>query len=164
MSEQVSQPVSSLSSPLSLASGVAEAAAAPVVVFTNGAFDVPHFGHAQFLRACKRFGTKLIVGLNSDASVRRLKGSSRPICNEVERSGVLEEFRSVDEVILFSEDTPCELIARLKPDIIVKGPGYSEANMPEAAIVNAYGGRVVILDGPPISTTAIIERIRQCPN
>ena len=130
-------------------------------VFTNGCFDLLHVGHAQFLRACKRFGTKLIVGLNSDASVTRLKGPLRPICTEVERWGLLEEFRSVDEVILFDEDTPCELIRRLKPDVIVKGPGYSESNMPEAAIVKAYGGKVVILKGPAISTTEIIERIKR---
>jgi rfaE bifunctional protein nucleotidyltransferase chain/domain len=102
----------------------------------------------------------LVVGLNSDDSVRRLKGPSRPICNQAERWDVLEECRSVDEVILFDELTPCDLIRWLKPDIIVKGPGYSEANMPEASIVKAWGGRVVILDGPDISTSGIIERIR----
>lgn len=131
-----------------------------MIVFTNGCFDVLHLGHARFLRECRRLGSHLIVGLNSDDSVRRLKGRSRPICNQVERWGLLEELRSVDEVVLFDEDTPCELIARLRPDIIVKGPGYSEANMPEAAIAKGYGGRVVILDGSDLSTTNIIERIR----
>jgi len=134
---------------------------APATVFTCGCFDVLHFGHAKFLRACRLLGEKLIVGLNSDASVKRLKGPLRPICTEVERWGLLEELRSVDEVILFDEDTPCELIRRLKPDVIVKGPGYSEANMPETAIVKAYGGRVVILPGPEISSTSIIERVRR---
>ena len=130
-----------------------------VTVFTNGCFDVIHHGHAKFLRQCRRLGDRLIVGLNSDASVRRLKGPNRPICNQVERWGVLEELRSVDDVILFEEDTPCELIKRIRPDIIVKGPGYSEANMPEAAIVREWGGRVVILDGPDLSTTKILQRI-----
>lgn len=129
-------------------------------VFTNGCFDIFHAGHVKFLRACRRLGTRLIVGLNSDDSVRQLKGPSRPICNQVDRWRVLEECRSVDEVILFSESTPCELIRRVRPDIIVKGPGYSEANMPEAEVVKEWGGRVVILDGPAISTTTIIDKIR----
>jgi rfaE bifunctional protein nucleotidyltransferase chain/domain len=98
--------------------------------------------------------------MNSDDSVRRLKGPSRPVCNQVERWAVLESIRWVDEVILFDESTPCELVKRLRPSIIVKGPGYSVENMPEAAIVKEYGGQVVILDGPDISTSKIIERIR----
>ncbi|WP_397570672.1 adenylyltransferase/cytidyltransferase family protein [Schlesneria sp. T3-172] len=130
-----------------------------MIVFTNGCFDLFHVGHAEFLRACRALGSKLIVGLNSDDSVRRLKGPLRPICSEDERSGVLQELKSVDEVIIFNESTPCELIQRIRPDVIVKGPGYSEANMPEAAIVHSYGGRVVILEGPQISSTMIMERI-----
>jgi len=130
------------------------------LVFTNGCFDVMHSGHVKFLRACRSLGTRLIVGMNSDDSVRRLKGPSRPVCNQVERWAVLESIRWVDEVILFDESTPCELVKRLRPSIIVKGPGYSVENMPEAAIVKEYGGQVVILDGPDISTSKIIERIR----
>ncbi len=132
------------------------------VVFTNGCFDVAlHVGHAQFLRRCRELGGKLIVGLNTDESIRRLKGPTRPICTLAERLEVLLACRYVDEVIAFDESTPCELIRRLRPDIIVKGPGYSPENMPEAAVVKGYGGRVVILDGPPVSTTEIMERIRQ---
>jgi len=130
-------------------------------VFTNGCFDLAHVGHAEFLEACKAMGSRLIVGMNSDASVKRLKGPTRPICSEQERAGLLQRFKSVDEVILFSEDTPCELIKKLRPDVVVKGPGYSESNMPEAAIVKAYGGKIVILKGPAISTTEIIERIKR---
>lgn len=130
------------------------------LVFTNGCFDVLHAGHVKFLRACRSLGTRLIVGMNSDNSVRGLKGPSRPICNQVERWAVLESIRWVDEVFLFDESTPCELVKRLRPSIIVKGPGYSVENMPEAAIVKEYGGKVVILDGPDISTSKIIERIR----
>ena len=131
-----------------------------VTVFTSGCFDVLHSGHVKFLRACRSLGTRLIVGMNSDDSVRRLKGQSRPICNQVERWAVLESIRWVDEVFLFDESTPCELIRRLTPAICCKGPGYSIENMPEAAIVKEYGGQVVILDGPDISTSKIIERIR----
>jgi len=130
------------------------------LVFTNGCFDLLHMAHVRFLRQCRQLGDRLIVGMNSDESVRGLKGPSRPICNQVERWAVLESIRWVDEVFLFDEPTPCELIRRISPDIIVKGPGYSPENMPEAAIVTAYGGKVVILDGPDISTTKIIERIK----
>ena len=130
-----------------------------MLVFTNGCFDVLHAGHVEFLRQCRLLGTRLIVGMNTDDSVRLLKGPSRPICNQTERWKVLEELRSVDEVILFGESTPCELIRRLRPDVIVKGPGYSEQNMPEASVVKEWGGRVVILSGPEISTTEIIRRI-----
>jgi rfaE bifunctional protein nucleotidyltransferase chain/domain len=130
-----------------------------MIVFTNGCFDLFHCGHADFLRRCRELGSRLVVGLNSDDSVRRLKGPSRPICTQEERIGVLRELRAVDDVCVFHEDDPCNLIRRIMPHIIVKGPGYSEANMPEAAIVKAYGGRVVILEGPQISSSDIVERI-----
>lgn len=132
-----------------------------LTVFTNGCFDVLHAGHIQFLRQCRELGTRLIVGVNTDESVARLKGWHRPVVALADRMVVLRAIRYVDQVVSFSQDTPCELIDELRPDIIAKGPGYSEANMPEAAIVNAYGGRVVILDGPDISTTQLIERIRR---
>lgn len=130
------------------------------IVFTNGCFDILHSAHCDFLRRCRELGDWLIVGINSDSSVKRLKGPMRPICNQDERMSVLRAIRYVDEVLLFDENTPCELIERVMPGTIVKGPGYSEENMPEAEIVKAYGGRVVILDGPDVSTTKIIERIR----
>ena len=120
-----------------------------------------HAGHAEFLRRCRTLGHVLIVGLNTDDSVRRLKGPSRPINSLEDRRTVLAACRWVDEVIEFDEATPCELIRNLRPDIIVKGPGYSAANMPEAAVVAEWGGRVVILDGPPISTTDIIARLEK---
>lgn len=129
------------------------------IVFTNGCFDLITHGHCDFLRRCRALGDWLIVGLNSDASVRRLKGPTRPICNQEERASVLRAIRYVDEIIVFEEDTPCELIERIRPSIAAKGPGYSEENMPEAEIVKAYGGRVVILDGPDVSTSKIAERI-----
>lgn len=128
-------------------------------VFTNGCFDIFHAGHADFLRRCRDLGDRLIVGVNTDDSVARLKGPSRPICRLSDRMAVVKSCRWVDQVVVFDGDTPCDLVRAFQPDIIVKGPGYSEANMPEAAIVREWGGRVVILDGPPISTTGIIERI-----
>jgi rfaE bifunctional protein nucleotidyltransferase chain/domain len=130
------------------------------IVFTNGCFDILHSAHVDFLQRCRELGDWLIVGLNSDASVKRLKGPTRPICNQEERLKVLRAIRYVDECLIFDEDTPCELIERVRPSTICKGPGYSEENMPESAIVKAYGGRVVILDGPDTSTTKIIEKIR----
>lgn len=132
------------------------------IVFTSGCFDILHAGHVRFLQQARRLGGMLIVGVNSDGSVRRLKGPSRPINPLVERMDVLASLRCVDGVLPFSEDTPCRLIAELRPAIVVKGPGYTRENMPEWAIVESYGGRAVLLDGPPISTTRIIERIQAC--
>ena len=128
-------------------------------VFTNGCFDLFHAGHVTFLNRCRALGDRLIVGLNTDDSVRRLKGPMRPICTFEERRQVLLGCRYVDDVLGFDESTPCKLIQRLRPDVIVKGPGYQFENMPEAFIVKEYGGRVVLLEGPPISTTEIIARI-----
>ena len=130
-----------------------------MLIFTNGCFDVFHAGHAQFLERCRNLGDRLIVGLNSDASVRLLKGPHRPICSWHERAAVLMSCRFVDEVLPFDEPTPCELITRLRPDVIVKGPDYNPDTMLEAKLVLAYGGRVVIADGPRISSTDIISRI-----
>ena len=131
----------------------------PLTVFTNGCFDLFHLGHAQFLKQCRALGSRLIVGLNTDDSVRRLKGPSRPIQEYAWREAMLRVCELADEVIPLDELTPCDLIGRIRPDVIVKGPGYSELNMPEAEIVKDYGGQVIILDGPPISTTDIIKRI-----
>jgi len=96
------------------------------VIFTNGCFDVVHRMHVELLRFCKSRGDKVIVGLNSDSSVKRLKGDTRPIFNQEDRKFVLEAFKSVDEVIIFDEDTPYELIKELKPDEIIKGGDYEE--------------------------------------
>ncbi|MBS0207073.1 MAG: adenylyltransferase/cytidyltransferase family protein [Planctomycetes bacterium] len=131
-----------------------------MLIFTNGCFDVFHAGHALFLERCRNLGDRLVVGLNSDASVRLLKGPQRPICTWHERAAVLMSCRFVDEVVPFDEPTPCELIRRLRPDVIVKGPGYNSDSMPESQVVLGYGGRVVIADGPRVSSTDIISRIR----
>lgn len=129
------------------------------VVWTNGCFDVLHFGHFEFLRRCRELGDRLVVGLNSDESVRRLKGPMRPIHNEIQRFNQLLGIRYVDQVVMFSEDTPCRAIGEIRPQIIVKGPGYGRSNMPEALTAQNIGARIVILDGPDLSTTKILERL-----
>jgi D-beta-D-heptose 7-phosphate kinase/D-beta-D-heptose 1-phosphate adenosyltransferase len=128
-------------------------------VFTNGCFDIFHAGHVDFLRQCRQLGSRLIVGINSDQSIRALKGPTRPICTLAERAAVVASCRFVDEAHAFNETTPCELIRRLRPQFIVKGPGYSPENMPEAEVVKEWDGQVIILDGPTISTTRIVQRI-----
>jgi rfaE bifunctional protein nucleotidyltransferase chain/domain len=131
------------------------------VVFTNGVFDLLHPGHVDVLTAARREGDALIVGLNSDASVRRLKGPERPVRSEVERAYVLAALRCVDAVVLFEEDTPLELVQLLQPDVIVKGGDYSESSVVGAREVRAWGGRVVIVPlTPGQSTTSIIEKLR----
>jgi D-beta-D-heptose 7-phosphate kinase / D-beta-D-heptose 1-phosphate adenosyltransferase len=99
------------------------------VVFTNGCFDILHRGHIELLRYCKKHGLKVIVGLNSDKSIKRLKGDSRPINNQNDRKFLLESLRYVDEVIIFNEDTPYNIIKKIKPDIIVKGGDYKEKDI-----------------------------------
>jgi glycerol-3-phosphate cytidylyltransferase len=116
------------------------------LVFTNGVFDILHAGHVQILSQCRELGDLLIVGVNSDASVRRLgKGPERPIHTVADRIIVLEGLRAVDAAVVFEEDTPSELISILKPEIHVKGGDYVAADLPETAVVESYGGKVVIL-------------------
>lgn len=131
------------------------------VVFTNGVFDLLHPGHVDLLLAARREGDLLIVGLNTDASVRRLKGPARPVRKQDERARVLGALSMVDAVVLFDEDTPLELIRAIQPDVIVKGGDYSEATIVGAPDVRARGGRVVVV---PLtagqSTTSIVEKLR----
>lgn len=131
------------------------------VVFTNGVFDLLHPGHVDVLRAARAQGDALIVGLNSDDSVRRLKGPERPVRSEAERAYVLAALRCVDAVTIFDEDTPLELVRLLVPDVIVKGGDYTEASVVGAPEVRARGGEVVIVPlTPGQSTTSIIEKLR----
>lgn len=131
------------------------------VVFTNGVFDLLHPGHVDVLRAARSAGDALVVGLNSDASVRRLKGAGRPVRTEADRAYVLAALRCVDVVTVFDDDTPLELVRRLLPDVIVKGGDYTEDTVVGAAEVRARGGRVVIVPlTPGQSTTSIIETLR----
>lgn len=125
------------------------------VVFTNGCFDVLHAGHVKLLEEAKSHGSKLIVGLNSDDSVRRLKGESRPVNSQEDRKRILEALSCVDEVIVFSEDTPERLLSELKPDILVKGSDYSV----EEVIGREHAGKVVLVDLlPDRSTTSILSK------
>lgn len=132
------------------------------VVFTNGVFDLLHPGHIDVLRGARAEGAHLVVGLNSDASVRRLgKGADRPVRSEAERAYVLAALEMVDAVIVFEQDTPLELVRRLEPDVIVKGGDYTPASVVGAADVTARGGRVVIIPVTPgHSTTSTIEKLR----
>ena len=131
------------------------------IVFTNGCFDILHRGHVEYLAAARQLGDVLIVGLNSDASIRRLKGPDRPINPQDDRAAVLDGLRSVDIVTIFEEDTPAQLIAIVEPDVLVKGGDYTEATVVGADVVRSRGGRVVIV---PLledrSTSALIARIR----
>jgi rfaE bifunctional protein nucleotidyltransferase chain/domain len=131
------------------------------LVFTNGVFDLLHPGHLDVLIAARQQGDALVVGINSDASVRRLKGETRPVRSEGERALLLAALRAVDAVVVFEHDTPLELIRALEPDVLVKGGDYTEATVVGAADVRARGGRVVIVPlTPGHSTTAIVEKLR----
>ena len=142
-----------------LADGVR--AAARTVVFTNGVFDLLHVGHLRYLQQARALGDALIVGLNSDRSVRANKGPSRPVTPEAERAEILEALACVDAVVVFDHETPHELIAALQPDVLVKGADWAEDAIVGRDIVEARGGRVVRV---PLeagrSTSAIIERIK----
>ena len=130
------------------------------IVFTNGCFDILHVGHTRYLREAKKAGDVLVLALNSDESVRSLKGDKRPLIPEAERGDVVASLESVDFVTIFNELTPLELIEYLKPDILVKGGDWAEDQVVGRASVTKWGGKVVII--PEIkgsSTTNIIEKI-----
>jgi D-beta-D-heptose 7-phosphate kinase/D-beta-D-heptose 1-phosphate adenosyltransferase len=135
------------------------------VVFTNGVFDLLHAGHVDVLVGARRYGDALVVGVNSDASVRRLKGPDRPIRSEADRAYVLGALEAVDAVVLFEEDTPLELIRHLRPNVLVKGGDYTEATMVGARDVMGWGGEIAVVPlTPGHSTTSIITRLRGAPN
>ena len=130
------------------------------VVFTNGVFDLIHPGHVDLLVDARARGDALVVGLNTDASVRRLKGPGRPVRTESDRSYVLAALESVDAVVLFDEDTPLELVVALRPDVIAKGGDYTVDTIVGAREVQAWGGEAIVI---PLtagqSTTSIIEKL-----
>jgi len=129
------------------------------IVFTNGCFDILHIGHIRLLEQARRKGDRLIVAVNSDASVRRLKGPCRPIVGQEERARILAALSAVDAVVLFEEDTPLRLIEALRPDVLVKGGDYTEAQIVGAREVGAWGGRVELVPlVPGTSTTRLIKR------
>lgn len=130
------------------------------IVFTNGCFDLLHAGHVTYLEAAKKTGDKLILGLNTDRSVRALKGPTRPVIHESDRARVLAALEAVDAVILFDEDTPLDLIYTLRPDVIVKGSDYSEDEVVGGKEVKSWGGRVALIDiVPGRSTSNIIKKL-----
>ena len=132
------------------------------LVFTNGCFDILHRGHIAYLNEAKSLGDFLIVGLNSDSSVKKLKGSNRPYNNEYDRAFVLDNLKAVDYVILFSEDTPYDLIKDVKPDYLVKGGDWKEEEIVGSEIVKKYGGKVISLKYiDDYSTTSFINKIRE---
>ena len=136
-------------------------AAGETVVFTNGCFDLLHVGHVTLLEDCRRFGSKVVLGLNSDASVRRLKGPARPVVGEGDRARVMAALGAVDAVTLFEEDTPLELIRALAPDVLVKGGDYAVETVVGHELVLAAGGRVEIV--PTVegfSTTGIVRKLK----
>jgi D-beta-D-heptose 7-phosphate kinase/D-beta-D-heptose 1-phosphate adenosyltransferase len=131
------------------------------IVFTNGCFDVLHFGHAHYLLQARKLGDLLVVGLNSDDSVQRLKGPSRPINGEKERAFILASFACVDYVVVFEEDTPEELIKVVKPDVLVKGGDYALDQIVGADFVKANGGTVTTIPFVAgFSSTQIIEQLK----
>ncbi|MDR6562705.1 MULTISPECIES: D-glycero-beta-D-manno-heptose 1-phosphate adenylyltransferase [unclassified Arcicella] len=132
------------------------------IVFTNGCFDIVHLGHIDYLEKARNLGDKLILGLNTDASVKRLKGESRPVVNEYARSRMMAAFEFIDAVVLFDEPTPKELIEKVKPDILVKGDDYTIETIVGADFVIEKGGEVKTI--PLVkgySTTSLIEKIKQ---
>jgi rfaE bifunctional protein nucleotidyltransferase chain/domain len=139
-------------------------AAGARVVFTNGCFDLLHPGHVRYLEAARALGDVLVVGLNDDASVHRLKGPGRPILRATERAELLAALAAVDHVVVFAEDTPLALIETLAPDVLVKGADWAPDEIVGRDDVVSRGGRVERIDLlPGVSTTELIRRIRQQP-
>lgn len=131
------------------------------VVFTNGCFDILHLGHVDYLEKAREAGTKMIVGVNADSSVRQLKGPSRPVNNEYARARILASLQFVDMVIIFEEETPLDLINTLLPDVLVKGDDYSIETIVGAKEVIANGGKVTTIPlVPSYSTTNIIQKLK----
>src|SRR6202012_2785668 len=132
------------------------------VVFTNGVFDILHRGHVTYLADARALGATLIVGVNSDASVRTLgKGDDRPINGEADRMALLAALESVDGVVMFEESTPVELIGELRPDVLVKGGDYDMDTLPESALVRGWGGKALAIPFEhERSTTALLKKVR----
>lgn len=132
------------------------------IVFTNGCFDLLHYGHVKYLGDAKRKGDVLIVGVNSDSSIKRIKGKSRPLIHETDRLRIIAALESVDYVVCFKEDTPINLIKLLKPDILVKGSDWKKSNIVGSGFVLNYGGEVSTIKlAKGRSTTLLIRKIEE---
>jgi D-beta-D-heptose 7-phosphate kinase/D-beta-D-heptose 1-phosphate adenosyltransferase len=130
------------------------------VVFTNGCFDLLHVGHVRYLQAARRLGDALVIGVNADASVRRLKGPTRPLTPELERAEILDALECVDYVAIFAAETPLALIRKVQPDLLVKGGDWPVEKIVGRAVVEARGGKVISIPlVPGASTTGIVSRI-----
>lgn len=135
------------------------------MVLANGCFDLIHAGHIRYLRGARMRGDILVIALNSDSSVTRLKGPGRPILNQNQRAEILSAFECVDYIIIFHESDVSRILLSLKPDIHAKGSDYTEETVPEKDVVNSYGGKVAIVGGPKIkSTSEIIMEINPKTN
>lgn len=131
------------------------------IVFTNGCFDILHLGHIDYLSKAADLGNILIIGLNSDVSVKKIKGNNRPIMDEKSRAAILASISFVDAVVIFDEETPYNLINLVKPDVLVKGDDYKPEDIVGYDILKTYGGKVITLDFlPGYSTTAIEKKIK----
>jgi D-glycero-beta-D-manno-heptose 1-phosphate adenylyltransferase len=145
-----------------LEAAAARKAAGRTIVFANGAFDLLHVGHVRYLEAARREGDWLVVGVNSDRSVRTGKGEGRPILGQDERAEIVSALACVDAVVVFDEDTPAALLVELKPDVHAKGTDYTPRSVPERGVVAAYGGRTAIVGDPKDhATTDLIQKIRK---
>jgi rfaE bifunctional protein nucleotidyltransferase chain/domain len=144
-----------------LAAVAKERKAGKTIAFANGAFDVLHVGHVRYLQDAARQADVLVVGINSDASVRAIKGEGRPVMNERERAELVSAIRGVGYATIFQEESPARLIGELKPNVHCKGTDYTAESVPEGEVVRSYGGRVAIVGDPKEhSTTAILEKMR----
>lgn len=138
-----------------------ERQAGKTIAFTNGCFDILHIGHVAYIETAKKKNRVLVVGLNSDSSVRKIKGPTRPVNSEMSRARVLAALACVDYVVLFSDETPYELIKAVKPDVLIKGGDWAPDTVVGAEVVKAYGGKVEIIAYiPDFSTTGIIDKIK----
>lgn len=138
-----------------------ERAAGKTIAFANGCFDVLHVGHIRYLQGAADVADVLVVGVNGDESVRTLKGEGRPVMPEQERAEIIAAIQGVGYVTVFHEKSPARLLQVLKPDVQAKGTDYTPDSVPEAEVVHAYGGRVVIVGDPKDhSTTAVLEKLR----
>jgi rfaE bifunctional protein nucleotidyltransferase chain/domain len=152
---------SPISSPEAAALAARTRAAGGTVVFTNGVFDILHPGHIRYLRDARALGSVLIVGVNSDRSVRVIKGADRPVNPEGERAEVLLALASVDAVVIFDEETPLDVITTIQPDVLVKGADWGPGNIVGRDVVEARGGRVVRVElAPGYSSSELIRRAR----
>jgi D-beta-D-heptose 7-phosphate kinase/D-beta-D-heptose 1-phosphate adenosyltransferase len=131
-------------------------------VFTNGVFDLLHRGHVEYLEEARALGDRLVIGINSDASVRRLKGPSRPIVGEADRIALVSALACVDLAVLFDDDTPLRLIEAVQPDVLVKGGDYAVPDIVGRELVEARGGKVTTIAlRPGLSTSELVKRIRE---